>query len=141
MDEETDGAGSKRYREEHHSEFPNHVAAIESDAGAARPFGFFTRMSGQAGEAVRPVLSVLTSTGVTTFQESLHPPGVTDIAPMAEEGLPILGLMQGSRTYYDYHHTAADTLDKVVPSELRENAAAMAVVAFALTNMRDPLPR
>lgn len=141
MDEETDGAGSNRYMEEHQREFPNHVAAIESDAGAAHPFGFFTRMSGPAAEALRPVRSVLISTGVTTFQESLHPPGVTDIAPMAEEGVPILGPMQGSRTYYDYHHTAADTLDKVVPSELRENAAAMAVMAFALTNMKNPLPR
>jgi carboxypeptidase Q len=46
-----------------------------------------------------------------------------------------------SRTYFNYHHTAADTLDKVVPSELRENAAAMAVMAYALTNMKDPLPR
>jgi carboxypeptidase Q len=141
MDEETDGAGSSRYKQEHRSEFPNHVAAIESDAGAAHPFGFFTRMSGPAAEALRPVRSVLISTGITTFQESLHPPGITDIAPMAEEGVPILGLMQGSRTYYDYHHTAADTLDKVVPSELRENAAAMAIMAFALTNMKDPLPR
>jgi Predicted aminopeptidases len=141
MDEETDGAGSKRYKQEHQSEFPNHVAAIESDAGAPHPFGFFTRISRPAAEALRPVQSVLVSIGASTLQESLHPPGVTDIAPMVEDGVPVLGIMQDSRTYYDYHHTAADTLDKVVPSELRENAAAMAVMAFALTNMKDPLPR
>ena len=141
MDEETDGAGSNRYKEEHHGDFPNHIAAIESDVGAAHPFGFFTRMSKSAAEALKPVQSVLMSTGAATFQESLHPPGLTDIAPMAEEGVPILGPIQDARTYYNYHHTAADTLDKVVPSELRENAAAMAVMAFALTNMKDPLPR
>ena len=45
------------------------------------------------------------------------------------------------RKYYDYHHTAADTLDKVVPLELRENAAAMAVMAYALAAMKEPLPR
>ncbi len=49
--------------------------------------------------------------------------------------------MQDGRTYFNYHHTAADTLDKVVPAELRENAAAMAVMAYALTNMTNPLPR
>jgi hypothetical protein len=49
--------------------------------------------------------------------------------------------MQDGRTYFNYHHSAADTLDKVVPAELRENAAAMAVMAYALTNMKDPLPR
>jgi hypothetical protein len=49
--------------------------------------------------------------------------------------------MQDGRTYFHYHHSAADTLDKVVPSELRENAAAMAVMGYALANMKDSLPR
>jgi carboxypeptidase Q len=141
MDEETDGAGSNDYRKEHHTDFPNYIAAIESDVGAAHPLGFVTRMSRSAAEALKPVQAVLMSIGATAFQESLHPPGITDIAPMAEEGVPVLGPMQDTRTYYNYHHTAADTLDKVVPSELRENATAMAVMAFALTNMKDPLPR
>jgi len=45
------------------------------------------------------------------------------------------------RTYFDYHHTAADTLDKVVPRELAEIIAVMAVLAYALTNLGQPLPR
>jgi hypothetical protein len=49
--------------------------------------------------------------------------------------------MQDSRTYFNYHHSAADTLDKIIPGELRENAAAMAVLAYALANMKEPLPR
>ena len=49
MDEETDGAGSVQYRTEHKSDFPNHVAAIESDVGAAHPLGFFTKMSNARG--------------------------------------------------------------------------------------------
>jgi carboxypeptidase Q len=60
---------------------------------------------------------------------------------MSEAGVPGFGVMQDGRTYFNYHHTAADTLDKVVPSELRENAAAMAVLAYALTNMKETLPR
>jgi len=44
---------------------------------------------------------------------------------MSEAGVPAFGVMQDSRTYFNYHHSAADTLDKVVPTELRENAAAM----------------
>ena len=46
---------------------------------------------------------------------------------MANAGVPAIGVMQDDRTYFNYHHSAADTLDKVVPAELRENAAAMAV--------------
>jgi carboxypeptidase Q len=75
------------------------------------------------------------------MREASHPTGITDIAPLSEEGVPVLGLMQATHDYYAYHHSAADTLDKVVPSELRENAAAMAVMAYALADMENPLPR
>ncbi len=141
MDEENDGAGSTQYKKENERDFPNYVAAIESDVGAGHPLGFVTRMSKSAAEALKPVQTVLMSIGASVFQDSPHPPGITDIAPMAEEGVPILGPMQDIRTYYNYHHTAADTLDKVVPLELRENCAAMAVMAYALANMTDRLPR
>jgi carboxypeptidase Q len=55
--------------------------------------------------------------------------------------VPSFGLLQDNRTYFHYHHTAADTLDKVVPRELAENAAAMSVLAYALANMPQILPR
>jgi len=60
---------------------------------------------------------------------------------MSEAGVPVLGLLQDGRTYFNYHHTAADTLDKVIPGELRENAAAMAVMGYALASMKEALPR
>jgi len=141
VDEETDGAGSAQYRKDNRSELNNHVAAIESDVGAAHPLGFVAKVSKAAAEALKPVQTVLSSIGATALQETSQPPGITDIAPMSEEGVPLLGILQDMRKYYDYHHTAADTLDKVVPSELRENAAAMAVMAYALADMKEPLPR
>jgi carboxypeptidase Q len=141
IDEETDGAGSAQYRKDNRSDFHNHIAAIESDVGAAHPLGFVATMSKAAAEALKPVQTVLSSIGATVFQETSQPPGITDIAPMSEEGVPLLGILQDMRKYYDYHHTAADTLDKVVPSELRENAAVMAVIAYALADMKEPLPR
>ena len=141
MDEETDGAGSSQYQKDYKKEFPQHIAAIESDGGAAHPLGFFTKISKDATDSLAPVQTVLSSIGATVLQDAPHPPGITDIAPMSEQGVPILGIMQDERKYFNYHHTAADTLDKVVPSELRENAAAMAVMAYALTNMTNPLPR
>ena len=140
MDEETGGAGSKAYATEYNNDFPHHIAAIESDAGAAHPLGFNVKVTPAALDALRPVQSVLQSIGATVFQPSTYPPGA-DIAPVSEAGVPAFGLMQDGRKYFDYHHSAADTLDKVVPSELRENAAVMAVLAYALTNMKDPLPR
>ena len=140
MDEENGGGGSQAYTKDHTNEFPRHVAAIESDAGAAHPLGFDVRMSAKAVEILRPVVGVLSDVGATILQPSSFPPGA-DIAAMSEAGVPALGVMEDGRTYFHYHHTAADTLDKVVPLELRENAAAMAVMAYALTNMKEPLPR
>ena len=60
---------------------------------------------------------------------------------MSKAGVPSFGLSQDARTYFDYHHTAADTLDKVDPRQLQENSAAMAVLALALADMTEPLPR
>jgi len=140
MDEETGGAGSQTYSRDHQSEFPQHVAAIECDTGAGHPLGFETRISAGAAELLKPVLSVLESVGASAMQPSNYPPGA-DIARMSEAGVPALGILQDGRTYFNYHHTAADTLDKVVPTELRENAAAMAVMGYALASMKDPLPR
>lgn len=140
MDEETGGSGSETYSKDHTMDFPRHIAAIESDSGAAHPLGFESKITPAAAELLSPVLRVLQSFGGNALQPSIYPPGA-DIALMSEAGVPTLGLMQDGRTYFNYHHTAADTLDKIVPAELRENGAAMAVMGYALASMKDPLPR
>jgi carboxypeptidase Q len=141
MDEETDGVGSTQYKKDYSRELEHHVAAIECDAGAAHPLGFLMKMNKSAADVLTPVKTVLSSIGATVIQDAAVPSGVTDVMPLSEHGVPVLGIMQDGRNYFTYHHTAADTLDKVVPSELRENAAAMAVMAYALANMKNRLPR
>jgi carboxypeptidase Q len=140
MDEETGGSGSQAYTKEHAPDFPHYAACIESDSGAAHPLGFDAKMSKQAADLLQPALDALQSIGSNVLRESSYPPGA-DITAMSEAGVPALGIMQDGRTYFHYHHTAADTLDKIVPAELRENAAAMAVMGYALADMKDPLPR
>ena len=140
MDEETGGAGSKAYSAEYASEFSRHIAAIESDSGAAHPLGFDVKAIPAVIDALRPVQTVLQSIGATVLQPTTYPPGA-DIAAMSEAGIPAFGIMQDGRNYFNYHHTAADTLDKISSTDLRENAAAMAVLAYALSNMKEPLPR
>jgi hypothetical protein len=141
MDEEIDGTGSLQYMKDHRAELTNHVAAIESDAGAAHPVGFAFVTKSPEVKALEPVQRVLESVGATHFDQSTRAPGTTDIAPMIEEGVPVIGVLTDMRTYYTYHHTAADTLDKVLQPELRENASAMAVMAYALASMENPLRR
>jgi Zn-dependent M28 family amino/carboxypeptidase len=88
---------------------------------------------------LKPVQEVLRSFGANVIRLSDYSPGA-DIEPLAKAGVPALGIMQDARTYFNYHHTAADTLDKIAPQELRENAAAMAVMGYTLANMTEPLP-
>jgi len=140
MDEESGGAGSQTFTKEHTLEFPHYAGAIESDAGAAHPLGFDAKMSDQDAELLRPAVNVLQSIGANVLRESSYAPGA-DIAGMSEAGVPTLGILQDGRTYFHYHHTAADTLDKIVPQELRENGAAMAVIGYALASMKEQLPR
>jgi len=140
MDEENGGGGNKAYAKTHAAEFPDHIAAIESDAGAAHPLGFDMKMPSAAIARLQPLRDILRPIGATIFQSIEYSPG-SDIDPLVEAGVPGIGIMQDGRKYFDYHHTAADTLDKVDPQDLRENAAAMAVMGYALAAMPDPLPR
>ncbi len=140
MDEENGGAGHEAYAKAHQAEFANHVAAIESDLGADHPLGFDAKVSPAALAVLQPVQNVLRSFGANLIKPTNYSPGA-DIAPLAKAGIPAFGLLQEGRTYFNYHHTAADTLDKIVPQELRENAAAMAVMAYALASLPEPLPK
>jgi carboxypeptidase Q len=140
MDEESGGRGREAYTAAHSREFADHIAAIESDLGAGHPLGFDARISKEARESLEPVRAVLASFGADLLRTVPFPPGA-DLAGMANAGVPTLGVMQDGRTYFNYHHSAADTLDKINPLELQENAAAVAVMAYALADMAEPLPR
>jgi len=140
MDEENGGGGHDAYAKTHVAEIAAHIAAIESDAGAGHPLGFSVKMSPKAVAALRPVLDVLQPVGSTVLRNTSVSPG-SDIEPLVDAGVPGIGIIQDSRRYFDYHHTAADTLDKVDPQQLRENAAAMAVIGYAIAAMPEPLPR
>ena len=140
VDEESGGRGRDAYTKAHSTEFANHVAAIESDLGAGHPLGFDARISQQAVEFLRPIQDVLESFGANMIKTVSFSPG-SDIAAMSQAGVPALGVMQDGRTYFNYHHSAADTIDKIDPPALRENAAAMAVMGYALACTAKPLPR
>lgn len=140
MNEEAGAAGRDAYTKDHAAEFGNHVAAIESDSGAEHPLGFRAKISDAAAQQLSPVADVLRKFGANLIQRVPDSPG-TDIEALAEKGVPAFGVWQNGLTYFMYHHSPADTLDKVVPEQLRENAAAMAVMGYALADMTEPLAK
>lgn len=140
MDEEMGATGRDAYAKEHAGEVAAHVAAIESDSGAEHPLGFRVKISDAAVQQLSPVQDVLRPIGANLLNQVPDSPD-TDIEPLVAAGIPGFGLWQNGLDYFTYHHTAADTLDKVVPQELRENAAAMAVMGYALADMTEPLAK
>jgi carboxypeptidase Q len=137
MNEENGSAGSKQYAEDHGKE--DHFAAMETDSGAGHPIGINIKGKFEIKKLLAPVLAVLQESGAggTNFSEHIG----ADIEPLEKAGVPAFSPIQDSRFYFNYHHTAADTLDKIVPKELAENSAVVAVAAYALANMEQPLPR
>src|SRR5229473_6932791 len=140
IDEENLGRGHAEYAKAHAAEVSQHVAALESDLGASHPMGFRAKITPEAATRLQPVQDVLQAFGANLIELSSDSPEA-DLEPLAKQGVPAFGLLQDARIYFNYHHTAADTLDKIVPWELRENATALAVMGYALATMPDPLPR
>ncbi len=139
MDEESGSEGAATYAQEHAGELANHVGALESDLGCDHPVGITFAGSPELAEWLRPVAHELAPIGA-----ALISPGEEageDVAAVVEKGVPGFTPTQDSRFYFNYHHTAADTFDKVSPLFLGENAAVMAVTAYALADASAPAPR
>ncbi len=139
MNEENGNRGANAYAAEYKADMPNHVGAIESDSGAGHPIGFKGTVKPGTAEILQPVEKILSATGADLLLNSED--YEADIQPMASSGVPLFGPIQDGRTYFYYHHTAADTLDKIHPKDLAENAAAIAVLSYALADMPQTLPR
>lgn len=139
MAEETGIFGGRAYAKQHAAEMGNHFAAIETDLGAGHPLGINACCHGGTSKMLQPIANVLETSGagVLRFSEETG----ADIIPLKVAGVPTFSPIQDVRKYFDYHHTAADTLDKIDPHELQENAAVVAVLAYALATTQAELPR
>ncbi|WP_263353451.1 M20/M25/M40 family metallo-hydrolase [Acidicapsa acidisoli] len=139
MSEEEGSQGAATYIKEHAAEAANHIGAIESDLGAGHPDGVLFAGKPALEDWLRPVAQALEPIGANTFRSS--PETGEDINVLTEKGVPSFAPSQDGRFYFNYHHTPADTFDKVNPRELSENAAVMTVLAYALADSAEPAPR
>ncbi len=139
MSEEEGSEGAAQYMADHKEETASHIGAIETDLGADHPVGIYYAGKPALGAWLQPVSQVLGAIGAETLTSA---PGVgEDVDGLTQKGVPSFAPVQDSRFYFNYHHTAADTFDKVDPRHLNENAAVVAVLAYALADSADPAPR
>jgi carboxypeptidase Q len=139
MNEENGLRGSKQYAKDHEKEWANHFGAIETDGGAGHPIGINIRGKAEVKAMLKAVGAILQDSGAGILNLVEH--CGADIEPIEEAGVPTFAPLQDSRFYFNYHHTAADTLDKIVPKELAENSAIVIVLSYALANSEQPLPK
>ncbi len=139
MSEEEGSEGAAAYMVDHNDDIANHIGAIESDLGADHPTGIYYAGKPELGQWLRPVAQVLDAIGAETLINT--PETGEDIASLTAAGVPSFAPRQDSRFYFNYHHTPADTFDKVDFKHLNENAAVMTVLAYALADSPDPAPR
>jgi Zn-dependent M28 family amino/carboxypeptidase len=137
--EENGGAGGIAYREWVGEQIKNHVAAIEMDGGAEKPAGFGLSTHGDSPatlDKVRQIGKLLDRIDAGSIQPG---GGGADIAPLMRDGVPGLAVRTVGTHYFDWHHSRADTADKVKLEDLRANIAAMAVMAYILADMPETL--
>lgn len=135
MNEENGLRGGRGYFAAHKDE--KHVAAIETDAGVARPMGFITTISDESRAKLAPHLALFNRIAELKL---VYSKGTgADTSPLTDAGVPGYGFTPESQHYFDLHHTAADTLDKVNPEHLRQDSAAVALLTYILADMPDAL--
>jgi carboxypeptidase Q len=117
--------GGSSYAANHLSELPGHVLAGESDLGSDRIFSLGLPAAVFHGEFQQATGRVLTPLGVLPAVRPAEESGA-DVGPVAKAGVPLFSLNQDATRYFDIHHTADDTLDKVDRAKLDQNVAAWA---------------
>jgi carboxypeptidase Q len=111
-----------------------HVMALEADSGGFAPRGFSLEGNDVALGQLVDIVSLLEDIGAGRA-ETGH--SGADVGPLVRGGTPGLGLSVDGARYFDYHHTHADTLDKVDRGDLKKSVAAVAVLAFVVADMPD----
>lgn len=128
--------GGLDYQRRHGQE--PHYAIAESDFGADRIWQVNSKLGPERRAEARMLGAALAPLGILTG--SFDRAGGSDIGPMIAAGVPAVGLSQDGMRYFDYHHTANDTLDKVDPAQLRQNVAAwtamLAILAGPIETMK-----
>jgi Zn-dependent M28 family amino/carboxypeptidase len=122
--------GAKAYRDRYEAALGQHVIGSESDFGGGRVWKVTADSRTNAGDALfAEIARLLAPIGIAPGSDN-QPGGGPDLYPLIAAGVPTLRLHQDGRDYFDLHHTADDTVDKLDAASLDQNVAAFAVFAW-----------
>ena len=136
--EENGIRGAMSYAERHEAALARHTLAIESDSGVFQPTGFGFLGSGRGMEIIRGVGKLLDPIGSGNIAKGCRG---ADVLKLVRGGVPVMHLEVDRKKYFWFHHTDADTIDKLDPAEFNRCVAAMAVMAYVIADLPETLPR
>ena len=132
--EEVGLLGANAYRDQHERELEQHVIGSESDFGGGRVWKVTADSQSEEGDVLfGEIARLLAPIGVAPGSDD-QPGGGPDLYPLIAAGVPTLRLHQDGRDYFDLHHTADDTVDKLDAASLDQNVAAFAVFAWLVAD-------
>jgi len=129
MDEEISQGGGRAYAEQAKLNGEIHIAAIESDRGVDKPLGFSIDTSPEKLAKIVSWSEFFKPYDVNVFVAG---GGGVDIAPFKDHGTVLMGLLTYPTYYFNYHHSANDTFDKINRSDMQKGAAAMAALVYLI---------
>ncbi|HUQ41808.1 MAG TPA: M20/M25/M40 family metallo-hydrolase [Candidatus Limnocylindrales bacterium] len=135
--EENGTAGGRAYLDAHRADVAKHVLAIESDNGVFKPRGVALTGTDSATATVRRIAKLLDRIGAGSVASG---GGGSDIGPLMELGVAGMSPDVDETKYFWYHHTDADTMDKLDPHDVALCVATMAVMAYVVADLPDALP-
>jgi hypothetical protein len=130
--EETEGSGAA-YLAAHKDELSKFVIASESDFGADRVYALTLPKGAFANPELAALPGVLAPIKVMADPRPAANAG-SDVEDIQKAGVPVFALAQDGMRYFDYHHSADDTLAIVDPEQLKQNVAAWAATLYMLAN-------
>ena len=136
--EENGMRGARSYAKRHEAALAKHTLAIASDSGVFRPTGFGVLGSGRGMEIIRGVAKLLDPIGSGNVAKGCRG---ADVLKLVRGGVPVMHLEVDREKYFWFHHTDADTIDKLDPAEFNRCVAAMAVMAYVIADLPETLPR
>jgi carboxypeptidase Q len=137
--EENGLMGAEAYRDKAVDEgIDNHVFAFESDFGVFEPMGINFAGSTDAISVLQEIVKLLQPISTLEIEPGF---GAPDLSPLIAEGIPGAGLVTDAAKYFWYHHTHADTIDKLDKKEFNKSVAVMAVITYVIAQMDENLPR
>ncbi|KAB8045061.1 M20/M25/M40 family metallo-hydrolase [Janthinobacterium aquaticum] len=140
MNEENGGRGGQAYFDANKNTLAKQYAAIEMDGGAGRPFGILAGVGPKAEKLFAPLRAALLPIGAQAFTRR-DVIGSGDLHRLEKGGVPSFEPLVDMHSYFHYHHTPADTLDKVNPEHLKRNVAVMSSLAWYLANLDGEIGR